>query len=101
MSSVASTGADAGVVEPPRGSRTSRAVKSVVGIALAVALLAWALPHFAKTSWADVWRVLSAVPLPTLLGLFGLMLGGLWLYTFTFTGSLPYLAPHKALIVNV
>jgi len=101
VSSVASTGADAGVVEPPRGSRTSRAVKSVVGIALAVALLAWALPHFAKTSWADVWRVLSAVPLPTLLGLFGLMLGGLWLYTFTFTGSLPYLAHHKALIVNV
>ena len=35
------------------------------------------------------------------MGLLVLMLGGLWLYTFTLTGSLPGLSHGKALILNV
>ena len=37
----------------------------------------------------------------TAAGMLALMLGGLWLYTFTLTGSLPGLSHGKALIVNV
>ena len=37
----------------------------------------------------------------TAVGLLVLMLGGLWLYTFTLTGSLPGLTHGKALILNV
>lgn len=92
-------------IEPVTGGRrrspVRRALQIVIGLGLAVGLLGWALPHFAKTSWGDVWRVLSAVPGPTLLGLFGLMLGGLWLVTFTFTGSLPQLRHVQALVVNI
>ncbi len=92
-------------LEPVTGGRrrspVRRALQIVIGLGLAVGLLGWALPHFAKTSWGDVWRVLSAVPGPTLLGLFGLMLGGLWLVTFTFTGSLPQLRHVQALVVNI
>ena len=33
-----------------------------LGLGLAVAMLWWGLPHFAKTSWAEVWHVLRTVP---------------------------------------
>ncbi|MDQ2782643.1 MAG: hypothetical protein M3Y26_08955, partial [Actinomycetota bacterium] len=35
-----------------------RILQVVLGLGLAVALLGWALPHFAHTTWADVWSVL-------------------------------------------
>ena len=69
----------------------------VVGLVLAVVMLAWGLPHFAHTTWADVWHVMSGVPLSTLFALTFLMVAGLWLYTFTFTGSLPGLTHLQAM----
>jgi hypothetical protein len=48
-----------------------------------------------------VWAVLRGIPATTASGLFLLMVFGLWLYTFTFTGSLPQLAHYKAFIVNI
>ncbi|HEX2704535.1 MAG TPA: lysylphosphatidylglycerol synthase transmembrane domain-containing protein, partial [Candidatus Lustribacter sp.] len=90
------------LAEPvPGGTPIRRMIQFVVGVGLALGLLGWALPHFAKTSWGDVGRVLIAVPRPTAIGLLLLMLGGLWLYTFTFTGSLPGLSHGKAMIVNI
>ena len=72
-----------------------------VGVGLAAFLLGWALPHFAHTTWSDVWAVLRGIPWTTAVGLFGLMLAGLWLYTFTVTGSLPRIGHLHAFTVNV
>ena len=48
-----------------------------------------------------MWAVLQGIPATTAFGLFLLMVLGLWLYTFTITGSLPHLPHVKAFIVNV
>jgi len=82
-------------------ARARRGVQVVVGLGFAVVLLVWGLPHFAKTSWSAVFAVLSSVPLDRVLLFQGLMLLGLWSYTFTFTGSLPGLSHLRALIVNL
>ena len=84
-----------------RRQRLVKAAQVLVGVGLAAGLLGWALPHFAHTSWGAVWAVLRTIPLSTALGLMLIMMSGLWLYTFTFTGSLPGLTHVKALIVNV
>ena len=78
-----------------------RVIQSVIGLGLAASLLIWGLPHFAKTTWADIWGVIQTVPLSHALGYQLLMLLGLWCYTFTFTGSLPGLTHSKALVVNL
>ena len=85
----------------PRRARVTRALQVVVGLGLAVGLLGWALPHFAHTTWGAVWHVLSGIPPTTAAGLMLIMMSGLWLYTFTLTGSLPGLGHLKALVVNV
>lgn len=82
-------------------SRVRRVVQAVVGLGLAAVLLIWGLPHFAKTSWGDIWEVMRSVPLTYAIGFQLLMLTGLWCYTFTFTGSLRGLSHSKALIVNL
>jgi uncharacterized membrane protein YbhN (UPF0104 family) len=76
-------------------------LQACLGLGLAAALLTWGLPYFAKTSWADVWRVLTQVPPHTALLLLGGVVVGLYCYTFTLTGSLPGLRHWQALIVNV
>lgn len=96
---------DGRVPGPPRrrgalpGAR--RTVQVVLGLGLAVALLVWGLPYFARTSWGEVLAVLGSVPLSTALALGGLVLLGLYSYTFTLTGSLPGLRHGQALIVNI
>ena len=59
----------------PRGRRV---LQGVVGIGLAVALLWWGLPYFAKTTWHDIGAVISSVPISHALGFQALMLAGLW-----------------------
>jgi len=78
-----------------------KVLQGVVGIGLAVALLWWGLPYFAKTTWHDIGTVISSVPVSHAIGFQVLMLAGLWCYTFTFTGSLPGLTHSKALVVNL
>ena len=82
-------------------SRTKKVLQTVIGLALAAAMLIWGLPYFAKTSWADIWTVIRSIPLSHALGFQVLMLLGLYSYTFTFTGSLHGLSHGKALIVNL
>lgn len=76
-------------------------VQFALGMGLAVVLLVWGLPHFAKTSWGDIWGVIRTVPALHVVGFQVLMLVGLYCYTFTFTGSLRGLTHGKALIVNL
>ncbi len=78
-----------------------RVLQVVLGLGAAVVLLVWGLPHFAKTSWSAVFAVLGTVPWTRAVLFQGLMLVGLWCYTFTFTGSLPGLSHARALIINL
>ena len=73
----------------------------VVGLGLSVILLVWGLPHFAKTTWSEVWAVLVDVPPLRAAEFLGLVLIGLWWYTFTLTGSMPGLSHARAFIVNI
>ena len=58
------TESDASGSTPPtrRTSPFVRVLQVTLGLGLAVAMLWWGLPHFAKTSWAEVWHVLRTVP---------------------------------------
>jgi uncharacterized membrane protein YbhN (UPF0104 family) len=76
-------------------------LQGLVGLALAVTLLGWGLPYFSGTSWGDIVHTMEQVGWGTAGWLFALMVLGLWLYTFTLTGSLPGLTHAKALTVNV
>lgn len=77
-----------------------RLVQFVVGVGLAVFLLWWGLPKVAHTTWPDVWHLLSQLQASTLVGLTFLMISGLWLVTFLYTGSLKGLGHVQAMIVN-
>jgi uncharacterized membrane protein YbhN (UPF0104 family) len=81
--------------------RTRQLLQFGLGVALAAVLLIWGLPHFAKTSWGEIWQVIRSIPLSHAVGFQCLMLLGLWSYTLTFTGSLPGLSHPKALVVNL
>ncbi len=85
---------------PKTRSWLGRVIQFVVGIGLAVFLLWWGLPRVAHTTWTDVWATLSQLQLPTVLGLVVLMISGLWLVTFLYTGSLKGLGHVQAMIVN-
>jgi uncharacterized membrane protein YbhN (UPF0104 family) len=78
-----------------------RVVQAVVGLGLAVGLLVWGLPYFGKTSWGEIWGVLSGVRWTVAATLLGGVVLGLYCYTFTLTGSMRGLRHWQALIVNV
>lgn len=81
--------------------RTRQVLQFGLGIVLAAVLLIWGLPHFAKTTWGDIWQVIRSIPLTHALFFQLLMLAGLWSYTFTFTGSLRGLSHPRALVINL
>ena len=76
-------------------------IQGVLGVGVAVGLLGWGLPHFAGTTWTEVFNILRGVGRGKALEMLALLLCGLWLYTFMLTGSLPGLSHPKALILNV
>jgi uncharacterized protein (TIRG00374 family) len=81
-------------------SWVKRVVQFVIGTGLAVFLLWWGLPRIAHTTWTAVWALLSQLQASTVLGLIVLMISGLWLVTFLYTGSLKGLTHYQAMIVN-
>ena len=68
------------VLDPQQPQPTAwtwrRILQAVLGIGLAVVLIVWGLPHFAKTSWADIWSSIQVVPWWHVLAFQGLMLAG-------------------------
>ncbi|WP_347351625.1 lysylphosphatidylglycerol synthase transmembrane domain-containing protein [Intrasporangium sp.] len=90
--------------DPPQASPARsvlrRVVQFVIGVGLAVFLLWWGLPRVAHTTWTDVWHLLSQLHAGTVAGLTVLMISGLWLVTFLYTGSLKGLGHLQAMIVN-
>ncbi len=87
--------------QPGKGSRVKHTLNLVIGLGLAISLLVWGLPFFAKTSWSDVWKVVQHIPFSHALGYQALMVVGLYCYTFTITGAMPGLSHPRALILNV
>jgi len=59
------------------GRRWVRVAVGLGSVAIAVALLALALPAIADVSWAAIWALLSALNTGTLVGLTVLWFGGL------------------------
>jgi uncharacterized protein (TIRG00374 family) len=75
-------------------------LQSLVGFALAGALLVWGLPRVADTTWPAIGDQLQLVGAPVAILLTALMVTGLYCYTFTLIGSLPGLGHVRALMVN-
>lgn len=90
-----------GRAAPSPRARVRRAANVVLGLGLAVGLLGWGLPRFAKTSWSAVWQVVTQVPITHAIGYQVLMVLGLYCYTFTLTGAMPGISHPRALILNV
>lgn len=76
------------------------ALSSVLGLVLVVVLIAFGLPHFLGTSWAEIGTQLARVRPGTALAMAGLLLGGLLCYTWVLIGSLPGLRHLQALKAN-
>mgnify|MGYP000167923444 FL=1 len=88
----------------PATKRTSpfvRGLQVTLGLGLALAMLWWGLPYFAKTSWSEVWHVLRTVPTWKAALFMGLVVAGLYCYTFVMTGAMQGLSHLRALILNV
>ncbi len=81
-------------------TRWVRSVAGVASIAIAVALLALALPAITGVGWSDIAAQLSALSSATVIWLGVLWFAGLWTYTFVLTGSLPGLRHSQALVLN-
>ncbi|MDO5502588.1 MAG: lysylphosphatidylglycerol synthase transmembrane domain-containing protein [Actinomycetia bacterium] len=75
-------------------------VRTVLGIAAAIALLGWALPTITGTSWGEIIDVLSTVPYWALGACFALALAFLYAYALTLKASLPGLTHWRAMILN-
>lgn len=85
---------------PRRTSPWVRALQVTIGLGLAVVMLGWGLPHFAKTSWSEVFAVLGTVPMWKAALFLGLVVAGLYCYTFVMMGAMPGLSHLRALILN-
>ena len=97
------TESDASGSTPPtrRTSPFVRVLQVTLGLGLAVAMLWWGLPHFAKPSRAQVWQVLRTVPAWKAAVFLGLVVAGLYCYTFVMRGAMQGLSHLRALILNV
>ncbi|WP_435199940.1 lysylphosphatidylglycerol synthase transmembrane domain-containing protein [Janibacter sp. GS2] len=84
-----------------RTSPLVRTLQVTLGLGLAVGMLWWGLPYFAKTSWSEVLEVLGTVPWWKSLVFTALVVCGLYCYTFVMTGAMPGLGHTRALILNV
>ena len=73
----------------------------LLGFALCAVLLIWGLPKFGQTTWREVGHVLGTVSLGQSAAFLGLVLLGLWSYTFTLAASLPGLSHLRAFIANI
>ncbi|WP_161937813.1 lysylphosphatidylglycerol synthase transmembrane domain-containing protein [Serinicoccus chungangensis] len=76
------------------------AAASVLGTTVAVLLIAFGLPSFLDTSWAQIGAQLGRIRPGTAVVMAGLLLGGLFSYTWVLMGSLPGLGHLQALKVN-
>jgi len=75
-------------------------VQSVAGITLAAALVVFALPRVADTTWPQIAAQLALVGPGSAVLMAALLVMGLYCYTYTMTASLPGLTHLRGLTVN-
>lgn len=75
-------------------------LQSVVGFAVAIVLVTYALPAVTGTTWPQIGTQLRRVGTGPAVLMFVLLMVGLLCYTFTLIASLPGLTNLRALIVN-
>lgn len=85
----------------PGGRGGGRAAKLVASGALAVAILALALPKVTGAGWAEILGALKALTGWQLAVLTTLWLAGLWAQTPALTAALPGLSHRRALLLNL
>lgn len=76
------------------------ALRLLVGVVAAAALLGWALPRVTDTTWGDIAATLGTVPPAALGACFVLSLTYLTSYAVTLSASLPGLTLPRAVLVN-
>lgn len=88
---------------PAPGRRTGPAAvaRTLVGVAVAAALVVWGLPWVSGVGWGEIGRVLRAVPPAHAIGFQALMLAALGGYAITLAASLPDLSWPRALVLNL
>lgn len=89
------------VTTEPGGRARHQVIQAAVGLVLCAVLLIWGVPRFGRTSWSQVWQVLTSVTAAQAGLILVLVLLGLWSYTFTLTASLPGLRHWRAFVVNI
>lgn len=75
-------------------------LQTVAGFAIALALLIFGMPMVVDTTWTQIGAQLSMVGWQASALMLGVMLAGLYCYTYTLIGSLPGLSHIRALMVN-
>lgn len=75
-------------------------LQSVVGLVLVALLIAYGLPYLLDTSWAAIGAQLARVRPGTALLMAGLLVAGLFCYTWVVLGSLPGVGHVQALKIN-
>lgn len=93
-------GGDVDTDPPLRRFRRRDIASSAVGMVVAGLLIAYGLPSFLDTSWAQIWAQLSRVRPGTAVLMGVLLLAGLVSYTWVLVGSLPGLGHVQALKAN-
>ncbi|GAA5158367.1 lysylphosphatidylglycerol synthase transmembrane domain-containing protein [Ornithinimicrobium tianjinense] len=74
--------------------------KSVAGLVLVVLLIAFGLPRILRTTWSEIGAQLARVEPGHALAMAGLLIAGLFCYTWVVRGSLPGVSHLQALKVN-
>ncbi|QFG69138.1 lysylphosphatidylglycerol synthase transmembrane domain-containing protein [Ornithinimicrobium pratense] len=87
-----------GLTLPPLGLKDI--ARALVGLVLVVLLIAYGLPYFLDTSWAEIWTQLSRVRAPHAVAMAALLVGALVSYTWVLTGSLPGLGHRQGFKAN-
>ncbi len=82
-------------------ARMSVPLRATTALALALAVLWWALPRVAGVGWGAIGTTLGGIPARVALGLAMLWAGGLLAHSFVLTAALPGLSRRRALTLSL
>jgi len=95
--SVISTLGDMARVARPIG----RIAKVALSLALAAAILVFAVPRAGGVGWPEIWTAVAALTVSQVVVLAGVWFAGLWVHTLALTAAMPGLSARRALLLNL